>query len=96
MECSKCVLPAPLLPSTGTTSECVARIVAVEIDDAEQLLALAGKQLGDVVAGANLVVGIAGEVIAKGIAGAAQHFQRAILERLSGECGSHVKPPCEG
>ena len=61
--------------------------VAVEIDDAEQLLAFTGEQFGHVVTGADLVVGIAREVIAERIAGAAQYFQGALRHGSGGRGG---------
>ena len=45
------------------------RVVAVQVDDAEEQVALGGEQLGDVVAGADLVVRVAGEVVAERVAG---------------------------
>jgi len=44
-----------------------ARIVAIKIDNAEQLIPLRGKQFGDVVAGADLVVRIPGEIVSNGL-----------------------------
>ncbi len=61
-----------------------ARRGAVQIDDVEQLLAFTAKQLGDVVEGANLVIGIAGEVVAERIAGPAQLFQSPFRQRPHG------------
>ncbi len=59
----------------------IGRLVAVQIDYAEELLALQGKQFGNVESGADLVIGIAREEIAEGIARAAKHFKRPFLER---------------
>ncbi len=69
------------------------RVVAVQVHDAEQLVALGGEQLGDVVAGADLVVGVAGEVVAERVAGAAQGLQGPVGQRAVGDGGGHGFPP---
>ncbi len=58
--------------------------VAVQIDDGEELFALLGEQFGDVVAGADFVVGVAREVVAERVAGAAQRFQGALRQGSNG------------
>ena len=62
---------------------------AVEVHDAEQLFAFLGEQFGDVVARANLVVGVAREVVAERVAGAAQRFQGALRQGSNGGGGWH-------
>src|SRR5262249_29589783 len=71
------------------------RVVAVQVDDAEQLVALTGEQLGDVVAGADLVVGVAGEVVAERVAGTAEPLQGPVRERArssGGGCHGFLPP----
>ena len=52
------------------------RIVAIEIDDAEQQVALGGVKFGNVVACADLVVRIAREVIAERVPGPPERLRR--------------------
>src|SRR5579871_6926118 len=53
------------------------RIAAIEIDDAQEKFAFGREKLGDVIAGADFVVGVAGEVIAERVAAAAKRFEGA-------------------
>jgi len=63
------------------------RRVAIQIDDAEQLLALAAKQFGDMVARTHLVVGVAREVVAEWVAGPTQNVQGPLGEGTVGDGG---------
>ena len=65
------------------------RIVAIEVDDREELGALAGEQLRHVIAGADLVVGVAGKVIAERVADPPQGLGRALVQTRLIERGSH-------
>ena len=51
------------------------RVVPIEIDDAEKLLALRGEQFRHVVTGAHLIIRVTGKVVAEGVARAAQDVQ---------------------
>ena len=61
------------------------RVVAVQIDDRVKQVALGREQLGDVVAGADLVVRVAGEVVAERVAGALQDLAEAVGEWSFGD-----------
>ena len=65
------------------------RIVTIEIDDAEELLALRGVELGDVVARADFIVRVAGKVVAKWVPGPAKHFRDPVHKRSFGNGGRH-------
>jgi hypothetical protein len=65
-------LAGALVPQNGDDLGVRHRVVAVQVDDRVEEVALGGKQLRDVVAGAHLVVGVAREVVAERVAGAAE------------------------
>ncbi len=64
---------------------------AIQVDDAEELFAFLGEQFRDVVAGTDLVVGVAREVVAEGVPGAAQHLQGPVRQGACGGGGCHVE-----
>src|SRR5260221_556108 len=51
-------------------------IMAIEIDDSQQLLSLTGIKLSNVIAGTDIVIGMAGEVVAEGVARLPQNLHR--------------------
>src|SRR5579871_5765215 len=69
------------------------RSVSIQIDNAQQLFTLAEEQVRHMVKGAHFIIGIASEVIAEGIAGAAQQLQGALRQTTNGGGGGHGIPP---
>ena len=65
------------------------RIVAIEIDNGVKQIAFRGEQFRHVIASTDLVVRIASEVVAEGIAGALQHFTAAVGQGAFGQRGVH-------
>jgi hypothetical protein len=67
-------LACPLVAEDGDNLGVGLGVVAIEIDDGEELLALAGIQFRHVVTGADIVVGVTGEVVAERVASLAQEL----------------------
>jgi hypothetical protein len=84
-------LARPLVAEHGDDLGVRRRVVAVQIDDGQKLLALARVQLRDVVAGADLIVRVAGEVVAEGVPASAQDLERAVVQGSFGD-GRHGGP----
>ncbi len=64
-------------------------IIAIQIDDAQQLVALGGKQLRNVITGTDLIVGVAREVVPKRIARAAKDFEGTFLQASISDGDGH-------
>src|SRR5262245_28092582 len=82
-------LAGPLVAEDWYDLRMRVRVVAVEIDDREEQPPLRGVEVGDVVAGADFVVRVAGKVVAEGVPRPAQRFKGAIRSRADSG-GRHV------
>ena len=56
------------------------RVVPIQLNDGQELLALRSEQFRDMIPCADLIIGISGKVIAKGITGPPEHRQRTIRQ----------------
>ena len=82
-------LAGTFVPENGHDFRVRVRVVAVEVDDAVEQVAFGGEEFGHVVAGADFVVWVAGEVVAEWVAGALQHVAGAARNRAVGQGGGH-------
>jgi hypothetical protein len=74
-------LAGPLVAKYGNDLRVRRGVVAIQVHDAEKLVPFAGEQFRHVIAGTDLVVGIAGEIISERVAGPAQHFLGSFRQR---------------
>ena len=75
-------LARPLVPEHRDHLGVGGGVIAVQVDDVQEQVAFRGVQLRHVVTRANVVIRVAGEVVAKRIAGASEGFHRALAASI--------------